>query len=53
MAEKNDSQEKLASLLKIGVSTVNMKLQGQREFKLSEIKKLCRRYDRTFEELFY
>ena len=44
MAEHGERQEDIAKLLNIHITTVNFKLQGKSEFKLSELKTLAEHY---------
>jgi transcriptional regulator with XRE-family HTH domain len=44
MAEHGERQEDIAKLLNINISTVNFKLQGKSEFKVSELKTLADHY---------
>ena len=52
MVLKGDRQEDLADYLQMSLTWLNRKLSGDREFTLSEIKQICKRYKKTFEELF-
>lgn len=48
----NKSQQEMAQLLKITKHTYSDKESELREFKLNEIKVLCKYFNKTFEELF-
>ena len=50
--EKNLNQNQMAELLGIGVVAYNLKENGQREFKIEEIKKLIDYFGVTFEDIF-
>lgn len=43
-AENNIKQTELADLLGLSVQTVNAKLNGKRDFTLSEVKAICLHY---------
>ena len=44
MAEHGERQEDIAKLLKVHITTLNLKLQGKREFKFSEVATLADHY---------
>lgn len=50
--EKKLNQTQMAELLGIGVVAYNLKENGQREFKIEEIKKLVEIFGVTFEDIF-
>jgi len=52
ISKNGDLQKDIADLLSIGESTVCRKVNGKADWKISEIKTLCRHYGKTFEVLF-
>lgn len=52
MNRRGDTQEDLSRLLNITPLSIYNKLTGKREWKISEIEKLCKRYNKSFLELF-
>lgn len=53
MAEKNISQQKLASILGISKQTLNAKLQSKREFTVNEAQKICNALDIKDVEIYF
>ena len=47
-----DNLTDIADLFGISVAGASKRMNGKQEWRISEIKKLCRRYNKTFEELF-
>lgn len=52
MAEKEISQEQLAEVLNISLTSVNLKLQGKRQFKANEISIIARYFNVEVDFLF-
>lgn len=52
ISKNGDLQKDIANLLSIGTSTVCRKINGQVDWKMSEIKILCQHYGKNFEVLF-
>lgn len=52
MAEKEISQEQLAEVLNISLTSVNLKLQGKRQFKANELGIIARYFDVEVDFLF-
>lgn len=52
MARKGESAEDLAKLLNVAGLTVYNKLNGNTDFKLSEINAICKHYDSDYYTLF-
>lgn len=52
MAEREISQEKLADVLELSITSVNLKLQGKRQFNANEISKIARFFDVEVDFLF-
>ncbi|MFR5264565.1 helix-turn-helix transcriptional regulator [Clostridium sp.] len=53
MIEKEITQKKLAELLDLNVSTVNFKINGKKDFTLSEARKISSIFDnKPIEEIF-
>lgn len=46
------TQEMLADFLGITITNVNMKLRGKQGWSITQIKKLCKEFNTTFEYLF-
>jgi transcriptional regulator with XRE-family HTH domain len=51
MARNNDTQAKLAEELGLPVSGLNARINGQIDFRASEIKKIAQRYNLSPEKL--
>ena len=51
IAKNNDTQVKLAEILGLQVSGLNARINGQIDFRASEIKKIAQRYNLSLEEL--
>ena len=49
---KGETQSYLAKLLDITIATVNLKLNGKRDWKISEIETICNHYGKGYDELF-
>lgn len=47
-----ENQEDLGKLLKIPQPSVSMRLNKQRDFRISEVYKIMKHYQKKFEELF-
>lgn len=52
MVLHGENQGKLAEVLGIKQSVLSMRMSGKSEWKLEEIKKVCKHYKKTVEELF-
>lgn len=52
MAKRGDSQKDLADKLQLNAASVSRRLSGEKEWKITEIKKVCEIYNKTFCELF-
>lgn len=52
MARCNDTQKTLADALGVSQSSLCLKMSGRRGFTMHEIDSACRRYDKSYEELF-
>ncbi len=53
MAEKNMTQQELAQILQISISTLNFKINGRSDFSVKEAKKVSNFFGKTIEEIFY
>ena len=52
LVEKNITQQELAQILKISVSTLNFKINGKSDFSVTEAKKVSNFLGKTIEEIF-
>jgi hypothetical protein len=52
MIKHNESPTNMASLIDTTVQTFMYKMQGLRDWKISEIETLCKHYDKDYYELF-
>jgi hypothetical protein len=52
MARKGDTLNTLSELLELSTGQISKRMNNQIEWSISEIKILCERYNKTFEELF-
>ena len=52
MRRRGETQEDIARLLNIARTTVNIKLQGKRDWTISEIDKICSHYEMSYYDLF-
>jgi len=52
LVEKNVTQQELAQILKISVSTLNFKINGKSDFSVTEAKMVSNFLGKTIEEIF-
>lgn len=52
MSRHGDTQKTLAELFNLTAPSINKRFSGKVDWKIGEMKFLCRRYDKTFDELF-
>lgn len=52
MARNGDTEHDIAKLLEVTNGAVSKKISNASKFKIDEIKMLCARYNKPFEELF-
>ena len=52
LVEKNVTQQELAQILKISVSTLNFKINGKSDFSVREAKMVSKFLGKTIEEIF-
>jgi len=52
LVEKNITQQELAQILKISVSTLNFKINGKSDFSVREAKMVSKFLGKTIEEIF-
>ena len=52
MKRHGETQYDIAKLLNLNKATVNIKLQGKRDWNISEIKVICDHYKMGYDELF-
>lgn len=53
MTEKEITQNELAKILQISISTLNFKINGKSDFSIKEAKKVSRFFNKSIEEIFY
>lgn len=53
MTEKNITQQELAEILEMSITTLNFKINGKSDFSIKEAKKVSKLFDKTIEEIFY
>jgi len=53
MTEKNITQQELAEILEMSISTLNFKINGKSDFTIKEAKKVSKFFDKPIEEIFY
>ena len=52
MARRGDTQESIAKLIEITTTSINRRLSGMIDWKISEIEKICEHYGKNYDELF-
>lgn len=52
LVEKNITQQELAQILQISVSTLNFKINGKSDFSVTEAKRVSNLLGKTIEEIF-
>jgi predicted transcriptional regulator len=52
MAKRGENVETIANLLQVSKPTVYSRLQGDSDFRLGEVEKLCEHYGMDYETLF-
>lgn len=53
MTEKNVTQQELAEILEMSITTLNFKINGKSDFSIKEAKKVSKFFDKPIEEIFY
>ena len=53
MVEKNITQQELAQILQMSITTLNFKINGKSDFNVKEAKKVSNFFGKTIEEIFY
>ena len=53
MVEKNITQQELAQILQMSITTLNFKINGKSDFNVKEAKKISNFFGKTIEEIFY
>lgn len=53
MTENHITQEKLAKILEISITTLNFKINGKSDFTVTEAKIISNLLDKSIEETFY
>lgn len=52
MAKNGDTQRSLATILGITYSSVSRRMTGRSKFTIDEIDKICKHYNKSYDELF-
>lgn len=52
MAKRGETQEILAKLLELPISSISRRFSGETEWSISEVDKICEYYGKDYHELF-